>query len=190
MIRFTSLRSANSRRDCANGSRSSERILLSTISAPRSLSSCESAAPESSCRSPREQASLTVITTARIPLIVLYPGYSLERSDLSPLWPKRYQGSALQGELLSPGAYMFLQPATIHHHEQSGVECALSSILINHTFLKPHCFCAYSNRFINRRSCLIRTAEDINQIDLLLHCKEIRISLLAKDFRFVRIHRD
>src|SRR5215212_3562076 len=69
MIKLTSVRAANSRSVCTSGSRSSERILVSTISALIDVSSSTSAAPDSSCRSPREQASLAVMTTALMDMI-------------------------------------------------------------------------------------------------------------------------
>ena len=43
-------------------------MLVAAISAPASRSNCTNAAPDSSVRSPRAEASLTVITTARIEL--------------------------------------------------------------------------------------------------------------------------
>src|ERR1041385_3650796 len=74
--KLTSGRSAYSRSLSDNGSRSSERIFFATMCAPISVSSSTSSSPDLSSRSPREQASLAVITTALIEADINVRGFA------------------------------------------------------------------------------------------------------------------
>src|SRR6185369_3795947 len=181
MIRFTSSRSAKSIRDSINGSRSSERILLATISAPRSVRSWTKAAPEASSRSPRAQASLAVITTALI-LDMIYKIFQ----DLH-VYPEKSCKYSLQ--LTSAvGAYVFLEPAAIHHDHQPRILRTLRRRRINHTLLQPHRLRTHSNRLINSLPRLIRSSKHIHKIDLFRHRRQIRIRLLTKHSCLIRVH--
>ena len=77
-------------------------------------------------------------------------------------------------------AYVFLQPAAIHHNHQTRIISTLRRRGINHTFLQPHGLRPDSDRLINSLSRFIRPSENIDQIDLLRHRSQIRIRFLSK----------
>jgi hypothetical protein len=102
-----------------------------------------------------------------------------------------------QGVLTSPCSHgfcllsrVFLQPATIHHHQHPGVLRASGCGFINYALLQPNRPGADRDRFVNSSASFTRPTKYINEVYFVRNVSKLRVSLVSKNFCLVRIDGD
>src|SRR5689334_8228967 len=85
---------------------------------------------------------------------------------------------------------MLLQNASVHHYAHTSIERSLGRGLLDHILLKPHAARSNPDRLIDVPTRLITPSEDVDEIDLLRHFFEARISPFPEHLRFVWIDWD
>ena len=83
---------------------------------------------------------------------------------------------------------MFLQNAAVHDNLQTRSLRSGGREHVDHALLHPDTARSNANGFVNVGGNFLAPSKYIHEIDLVGHLIQGRISLLSKDFGFVRIH--
>src|SRR6202050_1967681 len=91
---------------------------------------------------------------------------------------------------LSESRPVVLQNAAAHHHEDARLARFLGGLLVDHILLHPDRRNFQLNRLIDSFFHELRPAENVDDVNLLRHLKQRRISLLAQTGLDMRVHRN